>query len=181
MSCPGLRLAARLGLGVSNSGVSPKTSGRCTRTRVDCSSVSRSEPARGRGTRVTTASRTSRVVLETDVDVALITPATDAPVSSSTPARKRKTARMWAPIVPASVVTTQSRVSPVIPPRVLTHSGSHQSGRSPPGPTPSVPADRPSVTATNRQMAPARNGRTAGRTGRSIRIAPAATSATGTR
>ena len=36
-----------------------------------------------------------------------------------------------------------------------------------------VPADRPSVAATNTQIAPERNGRTAGRTGRSIRIAPA--------
>jgi len=48
-------------------------------------------------------------------------------------------------------------------------------------PAPSVPAESPSVTATNRQIAPLRNGRTAGSTGRSIRIAPAAASATGTR
>ena len=86
---------------------------------------------------------------------------------------------MCAPTVPANVVTTQSKPSPTMPPRVLTHVGSHQSGRAPPGPI--VPAERPSVTATNTQIAPERNGRTAGRTGRSIRIAPAAASATGTR
>jgi hypothetical protein len=179
------RLAFGLGVarssGVSNSGVSPNTSGRLTRTRVDCSSVARSSIARERGRLATTASRISRVVVETESEVALITPATDAPVSRRTPAMNRKTVRMWAPIVPARVVTTQSSVSPVIPPRVLTHVASHQSGRVPPGPTPSVPADRPSVTDTKRQTAPARNGRTAGRTGRSIRIAPPAASETGTR
>ena len=42
---------------------------------------------------------------------------------------------MCAPTLPASVSTPQSSVSPTIPPRVLTHSASHQSGRSPPGPT----------------------------------------------
>ena len=78
---------------------------------------------RGRRFLVVTAVRSSRVVVETDCDVYLITPATDAPVSSSTPARKRNTARMCAPTVPASVVTTHASVSPTIPPRVLTHVG----------------------------------------------------------
>ena len=59
-----------------------------------------------------TAPRSSRVVEETESDVALITPATDAPVSSSTPAMNRKIARMCAPTVPASVVTTQSKRLP---------------------------------------------------------------------
>jgi hypothetical protein len=39
--------------------------------------------------------------------VAFTTPATDAPVRSSTPARKRKTARMWAPTPPSSVELPQ--------------------------------------------------------------------------
>jgi hypothetical protein len=122
---------------------------------------------------------TSREVDVTESDANLITLATEAPVSSRTAATNRKIARMCAPMLPASVSTPQSRVSPTMPPRVFTHEASHQSGRSPPGPT--VPADSPRVTARNRQIAPERNGRTAGSTGRSIRIAPAAISPTGTR
>ena len=151
--------------------------GAFTRTRVERSSVASSSVGRRR--RDDTAVFTSREVDVTESDANLITLATDAPVSSSTAATNRKIARMCAPMLPASVSTPQSSVSPTIPPRVLTQSAFHHSGRSPPGPT--VPADRPSVTARNRQIAPERNGRTAGSTGRSIRIAPVASRPTGTR
>ena len=155
-----------------------------TFTRVERSSVARSSRTRGRGRgrgAFAAAVRSSRVVEDTESDVNLITLATDAPVSSSTPAMNRKIATMCAPTAPNSVSSPQSRVSPTMPPRVLTHSESHQSGRTPSGPTPSVPADSARVTARNRQIAPERNGRTAGSTGRSTTIAPPATSATGTR
>jgi hypothetical protein len=150
--------------------------GAATRTRVERSSVASSSVGRRR---VVTAVRSSRVVVDTESDVNLITPATDAPVSSSTAARNRKTARMCAPTLPAADSTAQSSVSPTMPPRALTQSPSHHPGRSPPGPT--VPAESPRVTAPNRQIPPDRNGRTAGSTGRSIRIAPVPASATGTR
>ena len=143
-----------------------------TFTRVERSSVARSSRTRGRGRgrgAFAAAVRSSRVVEDTESDVNLITLATDAPVSSSTPAMNRKIATMCAPTAPNSVSSPQSRVSPTMPPRVLTHSASHQSGRTPLRPD----AERarptaPSVTARNRQIAPERNGRTAGSTGRSI-------------
>ncbi len=52
---------------------------------------------------------------------------------------------------------------------------------SPSGPMPNVPAASASVSAANRHSAPARNGRTAGSTGRRTNSAPAATIVTGTR
>ena len=126
-----------------------------------------------------TAARMSRVVVETESVVALTTPATEAPVSSSTAARNRKTATMWAPTVPSAVEAPQYRPSPTTPPRGRTHSGSQRTS-VPPGPNPSVPAARPSVRAANRHSPPERNGRTAGSISRSTRMAPVASSATGT-
>ena len=131
------------------------------------------------GRRRWTAVRTSRVVVEIESLVALTTPAIEAPVISSTAAVKRKIAIVWAPRSPSALETAQYSPSPTTPPRGLTHSGSHETG-PPPGPIPSVPAARPRLSAANRQIAPALNGRTAGSTGRSTRIAPAAISAAGT-
>ena len=96
------------------------------------------------GRRRWTAVRTSRVVVEIESLVALTTPATEAPVSSSTAAVKRKIAIVWAPRSPSAVETAQYSPSPTTPPRGLTHSGSHETG-PPPGPIPSVPAARPSA------------------------------------
>ena len=49
----------------------------------------------------------SRVVVDTELVVAFTTPATDAPVSSSTPARNRNTATMCAPTVPTALEINQ--------------------------------------------------------------------------
>ncbi len=87
---------------------------------------------------------------------------------------------MWAPTPPSSVEEPQKSPSPTIPPRVRTHSGSQKPGRAPSGPSPKVPAASPRQSAANRHTAPARNGRTAGSAGRMTRIAPPASSATGT-
>ena len=76
--------------------------------------------------------------------VALTTPATEAPVSSSTAARNRNTATMCAPTVPSAVEAPQYSASPTTPPRGRTHSGSQRTSE-PPGPSPSVPAARPSA------------------------------------
>ena len=111
--------------------------------------------------------------------VAFTTPATEAPVSSSTAARNRNSATMWAPTTPSAVEIPQYSPSPTSPPRGRTQSGSQRTA-SPPGPSPSVPAARPSVKARNRHSPPDRNGRTAGSISRMTRIAPAASSATGT-
>jgi hypothetical protein len=62
----------------------------------------------------------------------------------------------------------------------LTHSVS-QTTFDPPGPMPKVPAASASVAPVKRQIAPVLKGLTAGSTGRSTRIAPAAISAAGTR
>jgi hypothetical protein len=48
-------------------------------------------------------SRTRRLVVVTESPVALSTPATLAPVSRRTPARKTKIATTWAPTVPSRV------------------------------------------------------------------------------
>ena len=54
----------------------------------------------------------SRVVVDTEVLVALTTPATDAPVSSSTAASSRNRQTMWAPTSPSAVEMPQYRASP---------------------------------------------------------------------
>ena len=80
------------------------------------------------GRRRWTAVRTSRVVVEIESLVALTTPAIEAPVSSSTAAVKRKIAIVCAPRSPSAVETAQYSPSPTMPPRGLTHSGSHETG-----------------------------------------------------
>ena len=92
--------------------------------------------------------------------VACRTPATDAPVSSSTAATKRKTARTSTPSV-----ADQAADDALEQLADLAAVGARRAT----GPA-----------ARNRQMPPERNGRTAGSTGRSTRIAPIAASAGGT-
>ena len=58
------------------------------------------------GRRFWTFERTSRDVVVTESLVNLMTPATDAPVSSSTAAVSRKSAIVWAPSVPRKVEVT---------------------------------------------------------------------------
>ena len=83
-----------------------------TEAESAASSVARSSAAAAwrRATRSRTSvdcSRTRRPAVLTELRVALTTPATVAPVSSSTAARKRKTARMWAPRAPTSEEAAQ--------------------------------------------------------------------------
>ena len=66
------------------------------------------------------------------------------------------------------------------PPRGWMKVRLHSSARAPPGPRPKVPAASASVSPANRHSPPDANGRLLGRNGRSTRMAPAATSATGT-
>ena len=65
----------------------------------------------------------SRVVVETELVVAFTTPATDAPVRSSTAARNRNTATMCAPTVPTAL-EQPVEPSPTTPPRGRTHAAS---------------------------------------------------------
>ena len=104
------------------------------------------------------------VVSLTRVWVALSTPATDAPVSSSTPATAKKIAMMLAPTPEKAVAAASWSAWPATPP--LSRTGS-----------PSAPNS--SSAAPRRHSAPARNGRTVGSTGPMTTSAPAATRTTG--
>ena len=105
-----------------------------------------------------------RVVSATRVCVALSTPATDAPVSSSVAATARKTAMMLAPTSENALAAVSWSARPTTPP--FSRTGS-------------PPAPNRRRAEPSRQIAPARNGRTAGSTGLITISAPAATSATG--
>jgi len=65
----------------------------------------------------------ARVVSARPMLVARSTPATEAPVSSRTPAMSRKTATMCAPMVDIAVATQYSSASPVTPPRCSKNAG----------------------------------------------------------
>ncbi len=95
-----------------------------------------------------------------------------APVRSVAATRKRKRARMWAPMVPRSVEAAQNSASPTIPPRSSNTSERQKAPWAPSGPSPSVPAPSASSRATKSTTPPARKGRNAGMTGLSTRTPP---------
>ena len=118
----GVRVAGRM--------TTSSSSGRAAAAAASASG-SRSGSWRGRG-----GGRSVRVVSTTCSPVARSTPATDAPVSSSRAAQKRKMAMMCAPTSENRRVAASAMTWPRCPPRSAT-------GAPSPGPKPSVPTASP--------------------------------------
>jgi hypothetical protein len=91
--------------------------------------------------------------------VAVTIPAMDAPVSSRMPASSRKVKRMCEPAVENSLAEAQNSDSPTRPPWCSKYEASRKPSRGvSPGPRPSEPAARPSISAAAKQSVPVRNG-----------------------